>query len=245
MLIKFLKNLGLVFAALLTVSSPSLALGPNDSLDPRLARIFFLGGKMGTSYSLNVQMPGGASFEVNGKVVGRIEKSDVLMLDLKPGKHLFSWKYDSDDAKRMPIERELRAGESLILQARFNTGGAGFGLFGLAASPAEYQLEVVTDTSVFAEKRFISSSSCPLELCPPKSLIGTEQGSSVPITTVTPSTPSSEEKADTKPIQSEGPPSISVERQDSQFELSKSKCREIGYQAGTEKFADCVMKLMK
>jgi len=245
MLLKFLKNLGLLFAALLTVTSPSLALGPNDSLDPRLARVFFLGGKMGTSYSLNVQMPGGASFEVNGKVVGRIEKSDVLILDLKPGKHLFTWKYDADDAKRIPIERELKAGESLILQARFNTGGAGFGLFGLAASPAEYQLEVVTDSSVFAEKRFISSPSCPLELCPPKSLIGADQGTSVPITTKAHSTPLLEEKAEIKPAQSGGPPLISVEKQDPHFELSKSKCREIGYQAGTEKFADCVMKLLK
>jgi hypothetical protein len=200
---------------------------------------------MGTSYSLNVQMPGGASFEVNGRVVGRIEKSDVLMLDLKPGKHLFSWKYDSDDAKRMPIERELKAGEHLILQARFNTGGAGFGLFGLAANPAEYQLEVVTDTSVFADKKFISSSSCPSDLCPPRTSTTAKPEVSEPLSASTPQRPSSAEKELATTLQREATPSVPIEEQDPQFERAKLKCGEIGYEKGTEKFADCVMKLMR
>jgi hypothetical protein len=40
MSLKFFKNLVALLTALLAVASPSLALGPNDSLDPSSARVF-------------------------------------------------------------------------------------------------------------------------------------------------------------------------------------------------------------
>jgi hypothetical protein len=82
-----------------------------------------------------------------------------------PKKYNFSWQYPAGDSKMNFLSKDLKAGEVLILQANWNTGGAGFGLLGMMAAPAQYEISEVTDRSLLSGKRFVSPTSCPTSIC--------------------------------------------------------------------------------
>ena len=137
----------------------------NFEIKPGLAKVYFVGGKTGSSMSLKVAMAGGAQLIVDGNKVGQIDRGDVMVLDVVPNTYNFSWQYPSGDSKMNFFKRQVKAGDVLILQANWDTGGAGLGLIGLAVSPAEYQINEVGDRGIVSGKRFIKPLTCPTNIC--------------------------------------------------------------------------------
>ncbi len=133
---------------------------------PGMAKIYFVGGKTGSGISIKVDMAGGAQFIVDGNQVGQIDKNDVLVMDVLPKTYSFSWQYPSGDSKMQFLSRRVNAGDVVILQANWNTGGAGFGLIGAAVAPAGYQITEISDRSVVMSKRVVKPTSCPSAICP-------------------------------------------------------------------------------
>jgi hypothetical protein len=88
-----------------------------------------------------------------------------MVMDVMPKQYNFSWQYPSGDSKMNFLSKSLKAGDVVILQADWNTGGAGFGLIGLAVAPAQYQITEVFDRSVVSGKRFVSPTTCPSSIC--------------------------------------------------------------------------------
>jgi hypothetical protein len=130
-----------------------------------MSKVYFVGGKTGSGISLKVAMAGGATFIVDGNPVGQIDKNDVMVLDVVPKQYSFSWQYPSGDSKINFVSRALKAGDVVILQANWNTGGAGFGILGMAAAPAQYELTEVFDRSLVMGKRFVKPTNCPSSIC--------------------------------------------------------------------------------
>jgi hypothetical protein len=134
------------------------------SVKPGSAKIYFVGGIQGSSITLKVAINPGAEFIIDGNKVGPIDKGDVMVLDVVPSTYNFSWT-DPLDAKMIPITKQLKDGDVVILQANFNTGGMGFGLIGMALSPPEYQIKEVFDRELVARKRFVKPTNCPQKIC--------------------------------------------------------------------------------
>jgi len=132
---------------------------------PGLAKVYFVGGRMGASMTLKADMPGGAMLLIDGNHVGQMDKNEVLVVDVVPKQYNFSWKYPAGDSQMQFLSRQVNAGDILILQANWNTGGSGFGLIGLAVSPAKYEINVVTNRGLVEGKRVVSHTSCPTSIC--------------------------------------------------------------------------------
>jgi hypothetical protein len=137
----------------------------NFAVKPGLAKVYFVGGQTGSGMSLKVAMAGGAQLIVDGNKVGQIDRGDVMVLDVVPNTYNFSWQYPSGDSKMNFLKRQVKAGDVVILQANWNTGGAALGLIGAAMSPAQYQINEVGDRGIVAGKRFVKPSTCPTSIC--------------------------------------------------------------------------------
>jgi len=137
----------------------ALSFTPN----PKAAKFYFVGGKTGNL--IKTSMAGGAILYIDGVRVGQIDRNDVMVTDLIPKQYSFSWQYPSGDSQMQFIQRDVKAGEVIILQANWNTGGAGLGLLGLMVSPAKYELNETYDRSLIMGKRVIVPQSCPNTIC--------------------------------------------------------------------------------
>ena len=135
------------------------------SAKPGMAKVYFVGGKTGSGISLKVAMAGGAFFIIDGSRVGQIDKNDVMVMDVVPKQYNFSWQYPSADSKMNVLSKSLKAGDVVILQANWNTGGAGFGILGMAAAPAQYEISEVFDRSLVSGKRVVSPTTCSSSIC--------------------------------------------------------------------------------
>lgn len=142
-----------------TKQQQALSFTPN----PNSAKVYFVAGKSGNL--IKTSMPGGAILFIDGIRVGQIDRDDVMVLDLKPKQYSFAWQYPSGDSQMQFVQRDVKAGEVIILEAVWDTGGAGFGLIGLLVSPAKYQLSETYDKSLVMGKRIIVPQSCPNTIC--------------------------------------------------------------------------------
>jgi hypothetical protein len=134
------------------------------SVKPGSAKVYFVGGIQGSSISMKVAINPGAELIIDGNKMGPIDKGDVMVVDVVPSTYNFSWT-DPLDAKMVPITKQLNAGDVVILQANFNTGGMGFGLIGMAVAPPEYQIKEVFDRGLVVGKRFVKPTTCPQKIC--------------------------------------------------------------------------------
>jgi hypothetical protein len=137
----------------------------NFAVKPGSAKVYFVGGQTGSGMSLKVAMAGGAQLIIDGNKVGQIDRGDVMVLDVVPNTYNFSWQYPSGDSKMNFLKRQVKAGDVVIIQANWNTGGAGFGLIGAALSPPEYQINEVGDRGIVSGKRFVKPTTCPSTIC--------------------------------------------------------------------------------
>ena len=95
--------------------------------------------------STSLKVP--ADFLVDGETVGSINKGEMLVVEVAPGSHQFSWaeRSDGDSASRvMPLQRSVKPGEILYLKANLNMryGGAFGGIVGLMIDPPRDELVV-------------------------------------------------------------------------------------------------------
>lgn len=135
------------------------------TVKPETAKVYFVGGRTGSGMSLKVAMVGGAEFIVNGTGLGQIDRGDALVVDLAEGTYNFSWRYPAGDSKMNFLEKQVKAGDIVILQADWNTGGSGFGFIGAALAPAEYQISEIYDRTVLTGKRFVVPINCSPTIC--------------------------------------------------------------------------------
>lgn len=131
--------------------------------NPKAAKVYFVGGKTGNM--IKTSMPGGAILFIDGIRVGQIDKDDVMVFDLKPKQYSFAWQYPSGDSQMQFLQRDVKAGDIVILEATWNTGGAGLGFLGMMASPAKYELKETLDRTLVMGKRVIVPQSCPNTIC--------------------------------------------------------------------------------
>jgi hypothetical protein len=127
------------------------------------AKVYFVGGKTGNM--IKTSMAGGAILFIDGIRIGQIDRNDVMVFDLKPKQYSFAWQYPSGDSQMQFLQRDVKAGDVIILEATWNTGGAGLGLLGLMASPAKYEINETYDRSLVMGKRVVVPQSCPQTLC--------------------------------------------------------------------------------
>ncbi len=133
------------------------------SAKPNTAKVYFVGGKTGNM--IKTSMAGGAILFIDGIRIGQIDRNDVMVFDLKPKQYSFAWQYPSGDSQMQFLQRDVKAGDVIILEATWNTGGAGLGLLGLMASPAKYEIKETYDRSLVMGKRITTPQSCPPTIC--------------------------------------------------------------------------------
>lgn len=134
------------------------------STNANSAKVYFVGGKT-KGHIIKQQINGGAILFIDGVRIGQIDKNDVMVFDLKPKQYSFAWQYPAGDSQMQFLQRDVKAGDVIILEATWNLGGAGFGLIGLMVSPAKYEINETYDRSLVMGKRVVMPQSCPNTLC--------------------------------------------------------------------------------
>ena len=126
------------------------------------AKVYFVGGKMGFSITPEALRPtvAGAILLINGNIVGQIDKNDVLVVDVVPNQYNFSWQNVHNDSQTQFVNRQLKEGDVLILQANHILPA-----FGGFSGPPKYELVEQVDRSLVMGKRVVSQTSCPVTIC--------------------------------------------------------------------------------
>jgi hypothetical protein len=130
---------------------------------PGLAKVYFVGGTLGTVITPSALKPsitGGAVFFIDGNRVGQIDKNDVLVVDVVPKQYNFSWQYPANDQQTQFVNRQLNAGDIVILQ-----GNSIMPVLGGFGGPFKYELLEQADRSLVMGKRVVSHTSCPATIC--------------------------------------------------------------------------------
>lgn len=133
-----------------------------------VGRVYFFNGPMtGTGVFTDKKHSFPSALIVDGTVIGRINSTDVLVADLKPGNYEFMWRhaYAEDNSKSKPMIFGVVGGEVLILQATYNLGGVGFGLMGSLLSPPSFELVSTNDRGGVEQLNFVKATSCPTDIC--------------------------------------------------------------------------------
>lgn len=179
-----------------------------------LARVYFAGGTQGFGAFTDPQL-NGAEFFIDGISVGQINRNEVLALDVVPNTYTFSFQPAmTGEIKREPLTKMLTPGSVSVFRADLRMGRMALLLGPLAAS-ATASLTEISDRRLFDQRTFVVGTGCPSNICPS----GTSP--SVPST-------SSESSPQGKTI----------------FQDAQTQCSQLGFKKGTEKFGDCVMRLL-
>lgn len=201
------------------------------------AKVYLVGGKMGYGSFMDPTIPG-AELVINNVSIVKFGKDEVGVVDVRPGNYNFTWKDINNEGKAEILSKQLSAGEILILRADFKMGGASLFLGPLAAS-ASNRISEVSDRSSIKNKKLVIATNCPEVICGGKNdLINTEKTSNTNSTQtkVEVVAPQANKQTTETPTQQITSPNI---------EALETKCRQLGFTVGTEKFGDCVMRLMK
>ena len=129
---------------------------------PGNAKVYFVAGKMGFTITPEAMRPNvaGAILLINGNIVGQIDKNDVLVVDVVPNQYNFSWQNAHNDSQTQFVNRQLKAGDVLILRANHILP-----TFGGLSGPPKYELLEQADRSLVTGKRVVSHTSCPATIC--------------------------------------------------------------------------------
>jgi hypothetical protein len=201
------------------------------------AKVYLVGGKWGYGSFMDPTIPG-AELVINNVSIVKFGKDEVGVVDVRPGNYNFTWKDINNEGKAEILSKQLSAGEILILRADFKMGGASLFLGPLAAS-ATNKISEVSDRSSIKNKRLVIASNCPEVICGGKNdLVNAEK---------TLNTNSTQTKAEVVSPQANKQTAETPTQQitSPNIEALETKCRQLGFTVGTEKFGDCVMRLMK
>jgi len=131
-------------------------------------RVYFLNGNVtGPAYSGDVIHSFPSALMIDGIIVGKKNKLDVMVLDVKPGKYDVMWNhaYAEDTTKTKPIIINIVKGDIVILRANYNLGGGGIGLISALLASPSYELVYTRDISGINGLNFVKASSCPDTIC--------------------------------------------------------------------------------
>jgi len=201
------------------------------------AKVYLIGGKSGFGSPFDPTIPG-AELIINNITVVKFGKNEVGVVDLPPGSYVFSWKDINNEGKPETLTKHLGAGEILILRADFKMGGGGL-LFGPIGASATNKIIEISDRSAIDGKRLVLANNCPESICgtrpdltPAEKPKDPESVIKKPESVITQSSKSTNSTPN-QPISS---PNI---------EALETKCRQLGFTPGSEKFGDCVMRLLR
>ena len=201
------------------------------------AKVYLVGGKMGYGSFMDPTIPG-AELVINNVSIVKFGKNEVGVVDVLPGNYNFTWKDINNEGKAEIFSKQLSSGEILILRADFKMGGASL-FFGPLAASAINRISEVSDRSSIINKKLVTATNCPEVICGGKNdLIKSDKDSNTNSTQIKVEVvvPQTNKQSTGTPIQQITSPNI---------EALESKCRQLGFTEGTEKFGDCVMRLMK
>lgn len=141
----------------------------NFEVAPDRAKVYFVNGKIvGNLFGLNHRYP--SDLFVDSQPVGSMNKENVMVFDLPPGKYKFSWNVrstDMIDKKTVPRETEFRVagGDVLVLRGDWDPGASGsFGLIGAMISPPKTEIRR-GDRADVGGKEFVLPQTCDVSLC--------------------------------------------------------------------------------
>ena len=108
---------------------------------------------------------------INDKLIGSINKENVLVFDMKPGEYEFLWKNRTTDiAEQNSVPEKLliklEAGQSTVIRGNYHltAGTMFFGLIGALISPPYTSIEI-TGREEVTNKIVVISKNCDLTIC--------------------------------------------------------------------------------
>ena len=161
----------------------------NFQAPPDVAKVYFFGGdRLGGIYSPS---PHGYKLAVylNSILIARINPTDTLVYDLKPGTYTFGWNtINSNDIPPNQLTLTVSGGQTVFLRGDFNAGGgSSFGLIGAAIAGPHSSVASV-DKSALRNNNYVATQSCPESICITKTASITTQAA--PVSKVVPGTSS-------------------------------------------------------
>ena len=138
----------------------------NFQVGPDVAKVYFFGGdRIG---GITSDRPHGfrQAFYLNSNVIAKINPTDTLVFDLKPGTYTFGWGlFNSTEIPPNQLTLTVSGGQIVILRGEYNAGaGSSFGLIGaLVAGP--YTTVVSVDKSAIRNSNYVAVQSCPDSVC--------------------------------------------------------------------------------
>jgi hypothetical protein len=195
------------------------------------AKVYLVGGSSGFGSFMDPVIPG-AELIVNDLSVVKLGKNEVGVIDVRPGEYRFSWKDIHNEGKPEVLSRRLKEGEILILRADFKMGGAAL-IFGPVAASATNKITETLDRGVIRGKTIVVASGCPQSIC------GSEAKEEKPSSSK--DLQQSSEPVPIKPTERNSTPNLNLPN----TQALESKCQQLGFTVGTEKYGDCVMRLLK
>lgn len=201
------------------------------------AKVYLVGGKLGFGGPFDPTIPG-AELMVNNVGVVKVGKNEVAVVDLPPGRYVFSWNDINNEGKQETLTKQLNSGDILILRAETRMGAGGL-IFGPLGASATNRITEINDRSAVGDKRLVIANDCPESICGKKA--NPEIADKPLNTNSTLAMPAAVVPQESKPAI--GPTTQQILSPN--IEPLEVKCRQLGFTPGTEKFGDCVMRLLK
>ena len=135
----------------------------NDSINFKVpknkSRIYFLTGSCDAPLK-KWDCAGAGGIFINGQYIGSLNKKDVMVAGIKPGKYEILWNHDKEyrlkslGVKNIPVNIKLDPGEFLIVRLSIITGSTR-GLLGAALNPDRYEVEYTHNKSLVVNKNVV------------------------------------------------------------------------------------------
>ena len=132
----------------------------NFNIPKNTSRIYFLTGSCDAPLK-KWDCAGAGGIFINSQYIGSLNKKDVMVVDIKPGKHQILWNYNKDyklkslGAENIPANIELDSGEFLIVRLSIIVGTRRGGLLGSVLKPDRYEVEYTNNKSLVMNKNVV------------------------------------------------------------------------------------------
>ena len=132
----------------------------NFNIPKNTSRIYFLTGSCDAPLK-KWDCEGAGGIFINSQYIGSLNKKDVMVVDIKPGKHEILWNYNKDyklksfGTKNIPANIKLDPGEFLIVRLSINVGTRRGGLLGAALKPDRYEVEYTDNKYLVINKNVV------------------------------------------------------------------------------------------
>ena len=131
----------------------------NFNIPKNTSRIYFLTGSCDAPLK-KWDCAGAGGIFINSQYIGSLNKKDVMVVDIKPGKYEILWNYNKDyklksfGSKNIPMNINLKNGKFLILRLSI-VGGSTRGLLGAAMHPDKYVVDFTDNKSLITNKNVV------------------------------------------------------------------------------------------